>query len=164
MTGRKAEKITIEGCADAPTVNGCNFFSGEYLDEDEGGGSISGGVSQRDWEFFWRRHARAKPPGPLPEGAQAIMWAYNTPEDPTTLEPESVKFENNIAHVSWRHTHTALPGEPEARSRYAILIVPGEKLEQIFNTVSIAESMNVFTEGSREKIKIIPALKFRKKM
>jgi hypothetical protein len=164
MAGRKSEKVTVEGCSDAPAIDGCNFFSGEYMDDDQGGASIAGGLRQEDWEFFWCRHARKSPPGPLPEGALAILRFDHSPGDPTVLEPESVKLDNDVAHVSWKHIHTILPGEPEERSRYAILIVPGKELKEVFNPLFLAEELKVLTEGSRETIRVLPVTRFRPKM
>jgi hypothetical protein len=169
MVDRKARKIDIEGCAEAPTIDGFNFFSGKYYldDDDDARVSISGGVLPRDWEFFWRRHARGTPPGPLPEGALAVLRAVRSPSDPTAMEPEKIRLDNGTSQVSWKFNHTALPGET-ATGSYAILIVPGAKIEERITDVYLAEekrkeaeALKVFTEGSQEQIKVRPAMKFK---
>ncbi len=170
MVQRKAQKVEIDGCAGAPLIEGCNFFSGEdeFAGGDESSIRISGGIDKRQWEFFWRRHAGTEPPGRLPEGALAVLMASRGITDPTTMELESLRLDNDETHISWKCTHTALPGDMVGRMSYAILVVPGKELKESFSEVycaeeqrKTAEALKVFTEGSREHIKVRPAMKFR---
>jgi hypothetical protein len=121
---------------------------------------ISGGVQESDWDFFWRKHAGSAPPGPLPEGALAMLFAGGNGDAPTLMQPQRVSLENDIAKVDWRFTETA-PGDGPLS--YAILIVPGKELKQSFETVSVPAVVKNITEGAEEKIAVLPVLKLRRR-
>ena len=155
-----------------PEIGGNNFFTGEY--DEEGITGINGG-DPRDWQFFWQRHLKTDPPGDLPLGARALMIAEHHEGDPVEFEPESVVLDDGGLTVNWKRVHTASPEKPGGKSRFAVLLVPGNSDSQYYRDVfphgeicrglrQIAEEARVFTEGSRTDITIMPITKLRRKV
>ncbi len=170
LTGLKKVFDRIE----EPCIDGCNFFTGDYVGR---GGSFGATVdNQSDWQMFWRSSFNCDPPGPLPKGAMALMMGESgLPGDPVELIPESVVRRNERTEVSWQRVHTAQPGEPERKSQYAVLLVPKDHDYQVYRDVflaedqrkvaeQLAEDLKVFTEGSRERITILPITKLKRKL
>jgi hypothetical protein len=151
----KAEKIEIEGATEVPLIKGCNFFTGEFVDK--GMSLLSGGVSQREWDFYWRRFTGAPPPGTLPEGALVMMYAGGNGGQPTLMQPQKVSLKDDIADVHWRFTET-----DEGKLSYSILIVPGKVLNPHIETVSVPMAVQAINAGAEEKVTVMPALKFRR--
>ncbi len=150
----KAEKVEIEGAKDVPLVGGCNFFTGEF--KGEGFIEISGGLQPRDWEFFWRRHAGTEPPGPLPDGALAMLIAGGNGGEPTLMRPLKAALKDNVAHVDWLFTETG-----SGPSSYAILIVPGKDLKQTVTTVSVPATVQAMTSGADGGVSVMRPIKLR---
>lgn len=173
----KGEWQDIEGETRRVGIDGKNFFTGEYNGPSGETHSVSNTRDQGQWERFWREGLGAEPPGPLPEGAWAIMLGENHPKAPTAFEIDSLKRCQNKDEidVAWKHVWLENPGEEShKKARYAVLILPAygnqtsrtviAQAEEKARADEIAEVIRDITEGSRSKVNIGPALRLKRRL
>jgi len=112
------------------TLEGANFFSGPHRARRLGGfGNIS--MTDTNWRQMWRSLGHTAP-GPLPEGAVAVMNVEDRADDPVDMLPEKITRDGREIEVSWNRYHTAVEGEKPVVSRFAVLLLPRGKLSQVF--------------------------------
>ena len=173
----KGSKITIDDRASKlrhsfngqplPEINGCNFFTGDY---DARNGLIGMTSSDPDtWDMFWRSIVKQEPPGKLPDGAMAIMIAHDTKGDPVEYFPESAVHENDGTTVRWQRRHLKADDQPDAKSQFAVLLIPDGDNTEYYTDVDVAEEkrkaaeLKKFTEGTEGAVPVGPAVKLVKK-
>lgn len=159
-------------------IDGCNFFTGEYGQKPGERCSLSNTQDAAQWDDFWKTCMKENPPGPLPQGAYAILLAEYKIGKPVAYEPESLTMEDDGLKVVWNRIQLA--GEPRGsrRSRYGVLILPEYGQQTTRETTwqeefaRAAEKQRVreekiiavskpFTEGAEDRIVLLPTLKYR---
>ncbi|MBI1216554.1 MAG: hypothetical protein GC185_12150 [Alphaproteobacteria bacterium] len=157
-------------------IDGANFFSGPYRGEKGRPGS-RGVISMTDmnWRQMWRSLGEA-PPGPLPEGAVAVMNAVYSKDDPADYLPLKISNDGKHNDVTWQLRHTAVEGETPRPSRYAVLILPRGTVRQetldVWRRDEIAREKAraeeraaeraVITEGLKKPVKAMPKIQIKK--
>lgn len=169
----KGEWVDIEGDTRTVGIGGKNFFTGEYKGPVSETYSVSNTRDQGQWERFWREGVGTEPPGPLPDGACAILLGENLPKAPTAFEIDSLKRCKNKDEidVAWKHVWLETPGETLPNARYAVLILPAwgnqttrtviAHQEKENRAAELAQTVREITEGTRDKVNIGPVLRLK---
>jgi hypothetical protein len=182
----KRQRIDIEddraekGGAPLPAVliDGANFFSGDYKGRTGGRTGKSGVISMTDdnWRQMWRSLGQ-QAPGPLPEGAVAVMNVAHDPEDPSEHLPLRIRHDGRNARIDWEWRHMATAEQTPAVSRYAVLILPRGLVSQTYHPTSAKDEAArasekkemqeadraVITDGLKKPVRVMPRIQLRPK-
>lgn len=159
-----ASKILIENKpagAVCPLIGGNNLFTGEFKGMLDGTLGLTV-MDQESWDSLWTTIG-ATPPGPLPEGAQAVFQAIRkgASREAIAFEPSKIAMAaaGSRIHIDWDRLHIAPEEDMNARSRFAVVLLPENgSLKASFNDVwpvreksaqdrAFKESLSLFQTG-----------------
>ena len=152
----------------APTINGCNFFSGVY---NGGTGTIGFNTEVIDWAMMWQTLGMA-PPGALPENTVAIMEASGSADAAIAYRPVAVTVTGEDIHIDWRREHVPHAENTGAVSQFAVLVLPKGSISAQFNNAFPEEEKRaaeallkaevaVFSSGLPAAVKPLKAMQFK---
>lgn len=131
--------------AEAPLIDGCNLFTGDYKGPAHAGFTTSSLSWEEMWDFLG-----APPPGPLPQGAQAVLEAEGQEKGGVCYRPQKVVQKDDGICISWERAEVPKDEAVQKTSRYAVLVLPKGTLT--------AQFQNVFpAEQRREKARALEA-------